>query len=72
MKAKFILALGLALLSTEAFSSVYYVAVDGSDSNAGTKEKPFASLNKANKVVSAGDTVWIRGGVYDLRDTVYF
>lgn len=72
MKAKFILALGLALLSTKAFSSVYYVAVDGNDSNAGTKEKPFASLNKANKVVSAGDTVWVRGGVYNLTDTIYF
>ena len=64
--------LGIALLAVQSFSSVYYVATDGSDSNAGTKEKPFASLNKANDVVTAGDTVWIRGGVYDLRDTIYF
>ncbi len=72
MKAKILWTLGLILFSSEAFSSVYYVAVDGSDSNAGTKEKPFASLNKANDVVRAGDTVWIRGGVYDLNDTVFY
>ena len=64
--------LGIALFAVQSFSSVYYVATDGSDSNAGTKEKPFASLNKANDVVTAGDTVWIRGGVYDLHDTIYF
>ena len=64
MKAKILWTLGLILFSSEAFSSVYYVAVDGSDSNAGTKEKPFASLNKANDVVRAGDTVWIRGGAF--------
>lgn len=67
-----ILALGFALSAVQAFSAVYYVAVDGNNSNSGTKDKPFASLNKANEVVSAGDTVWIRGGIYDLRDTVFF
>lgn len=72
MKAKILWTLGLILFSSEVFSSVYYVAVDGSDSNVGTKEKPFASLNKANDVVMAGDTVWIRGGVYDLNDTVFY
>lgn len=61
-----------ALCVSHAFGSVYYVATDGDDSAAGSKEKPFASLNKANSVVTAGDTVWVRGGVYDLRDTVYY
>ena len=62
MGREFLLALALAL-ATQAFGAVYYVATDGSDSAAGTKDKPFASLNKANKVVAAGDTVWIRGGI---------
>lgn len=52
-----------ALAAVQSFGAVYYVATDGSDSAAGTKDKPFATLNKANKVVAAGDTVWIRGGI---------
>jgi hypothetical protein len=42
----------------------YYVATDGSDSNPGTLEQPFASLMKAQEAASSGDTVFIRGGVY--------
>ena len=72
MRNKILLALGFALAAAQAFGSVYYVATDGKDTNAGSKEKPFATLNKANAVVQAGDTVWIRGGVYDLKDTVYY
>ena len=72
MGAKFLLSLGLALSAAQAFGAVYYVATDGNDNAAGTKEKPFATLNKANKVVTAGDTVWIRGGIYDLHDTVFY
>ena len=64
--------LTVALSASQSFGAVYYVATDGSDSAAGTKDKPFASLNKANTVVQAGDTVWIRGGIYDLHDTVFF
>jgi len=71
MRKKFIFAfstvLSVALSVTHAFGAVYYVATDGSDSAAGTKGKPFATLNKANTVVHAGDTVWIRGGVYTHR-----
>ena len=72
MGNKFLFAMGVALSVAQAFGAVYYVAVDGSDSAAGSKEKPFASLNKANTVVQPGDTVWVRGGVYDLNDTVFF
>ena len=48
------------------------MATDGSDANAGSLAKPFATLNKANAVVHAGDTVWVRGGIYDLHDTVFY
>ena len=68
MRKKFIFALGtvlsVALSAAHAFGAAYYVATDGNDGNAGSKDKPFATLNKANAVVHAGDTVWIRGGVY--------
>ena len=72
MGAKLLLALGFILSAAQAFGAVYFVATDGSDSAAGTKDKPFATLNKANTVVHAGDTVWIRGGIYDLHDTVFY
>ena len=72
MDKSFTFAFALALAAAQAFGAVYYVATDGSDSAAGTKDKPFATLNKANTVVHAGDTVWIRGGIYDLHDTVFF
>ena len=76
MRKKFIFAfstvLSVALSVTHAFGAVYYVATDGKDGNAGSKDKPFATLNKANAVVAAGDTVWVRGGVYDLHDTVFY
>ena len=63
----FTFALGLSLAAAQSFGAVYYVATDGKDGNAGSKDKPFATLNKANAVVAAGDTVWIRGGVYTRR-----
>jgi len=69
---RFIFAFGIALATARAFGAVYYVATDGSDDNAGSLAKPFATLNKANAVVHAGDTVWVRGGIYDLHDTVFY
>jgi hypothetical protein len=38
--------------------------VDGDDSNPGTIEKPFASLQKAHDVLKPGQKVLIRGGTY--------
>ena len=63
MDKRFTFAFALAFAAVQSFGAVYYVATDGSDSAAGSKDKPFATLNKANKVVAAGDTVWIRGGI---------
>ncbi len=61
----------LGLLASSAFASTYYVSTTGSDNNAGSLSAPFATLTKANAVVSAGDTVWIRGGTYYPTDTTY-
>ncbi len=44
--------------------NVYYVSVNGSDSNPGTLQKPFKTIQKAANVVKAGDTVYVRGGTY--------
>ena len=44
----------------------YYVATWGDDDNAGTFDKPFATLQKAMNVSQPGDTTYIRGGVYHI------
>ena len=43
----------------------FYVSTTGDDNNPGTLSQPFASLDRGQQAASPGDTVWIRGGVYD-------
>ena len=58
----------------------FFVATDGSDDNPGTKEKPFATLAKAQEAVrrlvaaglKADVTVLIRGGTYQLDRPLAF
>lgn len=45
-------------------STAYYVAVNGSDKNPGTKQKPFRTLKKAASMAKAGATIYMRGGTY--------
>jgi hypothetical protein len=42
----------------------YYLATDGSDSNSGTRDQPFGSLQTLLSTLSAGDTGYVRGGTY--------
>jgi hypothetical protein len=46
----------------------YFVSPSGSDSSPGTIDQPFLTIQKAATVAAAGDTVFIRAGVY--RETV--
>jgi hypothetical protein len=51
----------------------YYVATNGSDSNAGTNtDKPFATLGKAVGLANPGDLIYVRGGTYPLSGKVSF
>jgi parallel beta-helix repeat protein len=52
------------LLPASVRAADYYVAVDGSDSAAGSMGAPFATVGHAQTVANAGDTVFIRGGRY--------
>ncbi|HEY9602044.1 MAG TPA: right-handed parallel beta-helix repeat-containing protein [Allocoleopsis sp.] len=47
-----------------------YVALNGNDSNPGTLEKPWATINHAAEVAKAGETVYIRGGTYRLNQQI--
>ena len=48
-------------------ATTYYVSTTGSDSDPGTLTRPFRTIQHAANVVTQGDTVLIRGGVYNER-----
>ncbi|MEN6453269.1 MAG: right-handed parallel beta-helix repeat-containing protein [Prolixibacteraceae bacterium] len=60
----------------------FYVSPDGDDSRSGTKEAPFRTVEKAQQAVRAltqkkeiprgGIIVYLRGGVYPIRQTIRF
>jgi len=47
-----------------AAGNTYYVAPDGSDTDAGTESAPFKTIQRAASLVGAGDTVVVRAGSY--------
>jgi hypothetical protein len=59
----------LTLLFGAAKAADYHVATDGSDGNPGTRELPFASIHQAQRKAEPGDTVYIRGGTYHMRES---
>ena len=68
--------IGLAVILWAVAASVeaatYYVdqgAPDASDENPGTEGQPWRTLGKAADSAVAGDTVWIKAGVY--RETLH-
>ena len=67
MKSK-ILLFAFLLSCHFCFSAEYYVAPNGSDSNNGSIKHPVATVNRAQQLASSGDTVYIRGGVYTLKE----
>ncbi|OQA02633.1 MAG: hypothetical protein BWY69_00956 [Planctomycetes bacterium ADurb.Bin401] len=61
-------ALLILILSVSAFAANYYVSPEGSDSNPGTLQKPFLTLEAARDAARNNDsgktTIWLRGGTY--------
>lgn len=51
-------------------ANTFYVSLTGSDSQAGTLESPFASLEYAHNKAQPGDTILLRGGVYALTSDI--
>ncbi|MBN1873661.1 MAG: right-handed parallel beta-helix repeat-containing protein, partial [Anaerolineae bacterium] len=47
-------------------ADVFFVAPEGDDANPGTFAQPWATANHAAEVLEAGQTVYLRGGVYAL------
>lgn len=66
----FTLACGLFLAVVEAGAAEFYIAVDGSDDNAGTIDQPFATFPHAIDLAGPGDTIFVRGGTYLLTQRI--
>ena len=57
----------LLLLPPVGSAATYYVAKNGSDSNPGTKERPWLTIGQAASTMVAGDTVYVTAGTYNER-----
>ena len=78
MKIKFILLSFISyffLLRSGFCQSQFFVSLKGNDRNPGTKEKPFASIAKSQSEArkkKGSITVYIREGIYYLKESVVF
>lgn len=55
------------ILNNSVFSQIF-VASNGNDTNPGTIDQPLESIQKAQGLASPGDTIYIRGGTYQVRE----
>lgn len=69
MKHKMIIVVAVVFFNSFfSFAKEIYVAPNGSDANNGTITAPVESIQKAQELATSGDTVFIRGGVYTMRE----
>ncbi|SHJ13160.1 Por secretion system C-terminal sorting domain-containing protein [Tangfeifania diversioriginum] len=70
----FISVLFLFFFAVSANATTYYLSPTGNDTTGdGSISSPWFTLNKAWKVVTAGDTIYLRGGTYEFnsRQTLF-
>ena len=68
------------LISFSSFATELYVSPSGNDSNPGSKDKPFATLEMAkiavqNSIQNKNEidfTIWIADGIYEIEEPVIF
>ncbi|HBE41348.1 MAG TPA: pectate lyase, partial [Bacteroidales bacterium] len=58
-------------MSSVSYGRTVYLSPNGNDSNPGTLAQPFFTLNKAWTIIAPGDTVYLRGGLYQYKSTQY-
>jgi len=59
------------LLCSISYGRTFYLSPQGADSNPGTLDQPFFTLNKAWSLLAPGDTIYLRGGIYQYKSTQY-
>lgn len=60
----------VTLVTQPATGTTYYVSTSGNDSNPGTISQPWRTIQHAADSVTAGDTVYVRAGVYNEIVTI--
>lgn len=60
----------IAAFPLQVSAADYYVATNGSNTNPGTLQQPWRTIQKAANSVTPGSVVYVRGGVYRERVTV--
>ncbi|MCA9054310.1 MAG: right-handed parallel beta-helix repeat-containing protein [Planctomycetaceae bacterium] len=55
--------------ATSAAAASWFVSPSGDDDNSGSLEAPFATVGRAQDAASPGDTIYFRGGVYQMRES---
>jgi len=58
------------MLAVGSMEAQLYVSTSGSDTSAGTIDAPLKNISKALSLAVAGDTVYVRGGKYQLTSTI--
>ena len=66
---KTLTALLAIMIASIASAREYHVAVTGSDTNAGSKSKPFKTISAAANIAQPGDTITVHAGTYRERVT---
>src|SRR5690348_15918724 len=57
--------------SMQSPAATYYIATNGSDSSTtGSQTAPYATITKAIGEAVAGDTIFVRGGTYNISSTI--
>src|SRR5262245_26166477 len=69
VKSVVCLICGLALLGSlvhaqRSEANTYYVDKNGSDSNPGTEDQPFQTLDRGRWALMPGDTLYVKDGTY--------
>jgi hypothetical protein len=64
---KYVLIIFAILFSVSSYGTTYYVAPNGSNSNAGTENQPWRTIQKAADNMIAGDIVYMKAGIYNER-----
>jgi hypothetical protein len=63
----FILTLiSLSGIPINVIAQPWYVATNGSDTGTGSEQDPFLTIGKAVSMVQAGQTIFVKGGTYNL------
>ncbi|MFT3753124.1 MAG: T9SS type A sorting domain-containing protein [Paludibacter sp.] len=67
MKKPFLIIFLISCTYNIVSAKTYFLSPTGNDQNTGTLNSPFWSFQKVQSLVSAGDTVYLRGGTYIMK-----